>query len=150
MHRHVLVAALASAFLAVSSAAQEVAREFPPDPEQFEPFPDVEPPADVPDFGPRPDFIPPPDFGPPLPPRREEPSIECDLLASPDYVPGIGVRDREVPPADLPTGQEVEIDTQLFLEMRTRNPQLRGAGVIVRFPRLGAPTCIPVDNNRRR
>jgi hypothetical protein len=112
----------------------------PPEPDQPDPSPGLVPPQD---FGAPPGFEPPPRL-----PLEQRP-IECDPLASPDYVPGIGVRDREVAPADLPSDQ-VEIDTQVFLEMRSKNPQLRGTGVIVRIPRLGAPICIPVDPNRRR
>jgi hypothetical protein len=147
MHGPAFIAAIASLFLALSAAAQEPPSGYPPNPEQFELFPDVQPPLES---EPAPGIGPPLGLEPPLPSLREMPSIECNLLASPDYVPGIGVRDRDVAPADIPTGQEVEIDTQLFLEMRTRNPQIRGTGVIVRIPRLGAPTCIPIDPNRRR
>jgi len=84
---------------------------------------------------------PPPNSNPP--PR---PAIECDLKASPDYVEGIDARGREVAPADVPAGQEVEIDTEVFAEVRSKNPQLRGAGVVVNLPGLGAPACVPLGN----
>src|SRR5262245_34443305 len=108
MFRSALIVTIASTVLACSSAAQEAAPGFPPDPDQFEPFPQSEPP---PEFQPPPDGVPPPNFGtppnfaPPFPPPLQQPPPECDLLASPDYVPGIGVRGREVVPADVP-GQD--------------------------------------------
>ena len=88
----------------------------------------------------------PPDFAPPhdLPP--EEPPLQCDLKASPDYVPGIDVKGRDVAPADLPTGRQVEIDTQVYVERRSRNRRLPNTGVIVNLPDLGAPACVPLDN----
>lgn len=87
----------------------------------------------------------PPDFEQPAEPPPEElpPPIECDLRASPDYVPGIDAKGREVVPADVPTGRQVEIDTQVYVETRSKNPQLRGTGVIVNLPGLGAPACVP-------
>ena len=87
----------------------------------------------------------PPNFEPPsdLPP--EEPPLQCDLKASPDYVPGIDVKGREVAPADLPTGRQVEIDTQVYVETRPRNRRLPRTGVIVNLPDLGAPACVPLD-----
>jgi hypothetical protein len=75
--------------------------------------------------------------------------LECDLRASPDYVPGIDARGREVVPADVPYGQRVEIGSQVFVETRPRDRRLRGAGVIVDLPDLGAPACIPVERNPR-
>ena len=88
----------------------------------------------------------PPNFEPPhdLPP--EEPPLQCDLKASPDYVPGIDVKGRDVAPADLPTGRQVEIDTQVYVERRSRNRRLPNTGVIVNLPDLGAPACVPLDN----
>ena len=87
----------------------------------------------------------PPNFEPPsdLPP--EEPPLQCDLKASPDYVPGIDVKGREVAPADLPTGRQVEIDTQVYVETRPRSRRLPRTGVIVNLPDLGAPACVPFD-----
>lgn len=94
--------------------------------------------------------------GPPaqltLPPGSAQPAepppappIECDLRASPDYVPGIDVNGRDVAPADLPTGREVQIDTQVYVETRSKTPQRQRTGVIVNLPGLGAPTCIPIQ-----
>ena len=87
----------------------------------------------------------PPNFEPQseLPP--EEPPLQCDLRASPDYVPGIDVKGRDVAPADLPTGRQVEIDTQVYVETRPRNRRLPRTGVIVNLPDLGAPACVPFD-----
>jgi hypothetical protein len=90
--------------------------------------------------------------GPPaqltLPPNSTQPPpeaspIECDLKASPAYVPGIDVNGREVAPADLPTGRQVEIDTQVYVETRSKTPQRQRTGVVVNLPGLGAPACVP-------
>jgi len=91
--------------------------------------------------------------GPPaqltLPPNSTQPPpeapIECDLKASPDYVPGIDVNGRDVAPADLPTGRQVEIDTQIYVETRSKTPQRQRTGVVVNLPGLGAPACVPVQ-----
>ena len=87
----------------------------------------------------------PPNFEPPddLPP--EEPPLQCDLNASPDYVPGIDVKGRDVAPADVATGRQVEIDTQVYVETRPRNRRLPRTGVIVNLPDLGEPACVPLD-----
>ena len=87
----------------------------------------------------------PPDSAPPVAPPPEEQLIECDLRASPDYVPGIDANGRDVVPADVPTGRQVEIDTEELVVSRSRNPQLRGTGVIVNLPGLGAPACVPLE-----
>ena len=76
-------------------------------------------------------------------PPSEAPPIECDLKASPDYVPGIDVNGRDVAPADLPTGRQVEIDTQVYVETRSKTPQRQRTGVVVNLPGLGAPACVP-------
>jgi len=78
-----------------------------------------------------------------LPP--EPPPIECDLKASPDYVPGVDVNGRDVVPADLPTGRQVEIDTQVYVETRSKTPQRQRTGVVVNLSGLGAPACVPVQ-----
>jgi hypothetical protein len=80
----------------------------------------------------------------------ENQPIECDLKASPDYVPSIDARGREVVPADLPSSQQVEIGTEVFVETTTRNRQLRRTGVLVNLPGLGAPACVPIEENPRR
>ena len=86
---------------------------------------------------------------PPFEPPLEQSFIECDLRASPDYVPGIDAKGRAVVPADIPTGLEIEINTEVFVETRSRSRQLRGTGVIVNLPGLGAPACVPVDETPR-
>jgi hypothetical protein len=74
---------------------------------------------------------------------------ECDLKASPDYVAGIDARGREVVPADLPSGQKVDIGTEVFVETAARNRQLPRTGVLVNLPGLGAPACVPLDEKSR-
>jgi hypothetical protein len=106
--------------------------------------------APAPKSGPPAQLTLPPDFEQPDEAPPDEPLIECDLRASPDYVPGIDAKGREVVPADVPTGRQVEIDTQVFVETRSSNPQLRGTGVIVNLPGLGAPACVPLDDKLRK
>ena len=99
----------------------------------------------APPSGPPAELALPPDFEQPSEPPPEERLIECDLRASPDYVPGIDVKGRDVVPADVPTGRQVEIDSEVLVATRSRNPQLRGTGVIVNLPGLGAPACVPLE-----
>ena len=87
----------------------------------------------------------PPNFEPPRELLPEEPPLQCDLKASPDYVPGVDAKGREVAPADLASNQQVEIDTQVYVEARPRNRRLPRTGVIVNLPDLGAPACVPLD-----
>ena len=86
--------------------------------------------------------------GEPLPDVRQP--IECDLRASPDYVPGVDVYGREVAPADVPTGREVQIDSQVYVETRSKGPQRQRTGVIVNLPGLGAPACVPLEDTSRK
>lgn len=92
----------------------------------------------------------PPNSPPPAQTSPEDQPIPCDLRASPDYVAGIDVHGREVAPADLPTGREVQIGTEVFVETRSRNPRVRETGVIVNLPGLGAPACVPLDEKSRK
>ena len=92
----------------------------------------------------------PPNSPPPVAPASEDQPIQCDLRASPDYVPGIDVQGREVVPAEVPSGREVEIGTEVFVETRSRTPRLRETGVIVNLPGLGAPACVPLDEKLRK
>jgi hypothetical protein len=92
----------------------------------------------------------PPNSTPPVQTPPEDQPIQCDLRASPDYVAGIDVQGREVAPADLPSGREVEIGTEVFVETRSRNPRLRETGVVVNLPGLGAPACVPLDEKLRK
>jgi hypothetical protein len=91
----------------------------------------------------------PPNFQPPLDlPPDEEPPLECDLNASPDFIPGVDVKGRPVVPADLPTGRQVEIDTRVYAEVGPRNRRLPRTGVVVDLPDLGAPACVPLDEKK--
>jgi hypothetical protein len=92
----------------------------------------------------------PPNSTPPVATPPEDQPIQCDLRASPDYVAGIDVQGREVAPADLPSGREVEIGTEVFVETRSKNPRLRETGVVVNLPGLGAPACVPLDEKLRK
>ena len=82
-------------------------------------------------------------------PPPEPPPIECDLKASPDYIPGIDVNGRDVAPADLPTGREVQTDTQVYVETRCKTPQRQRTGVVVNLSGLGAATCVPLEGKPR-
>ena len=93
---------------------------------------------------------PPPNAAPPSLRPPESPPIPCDLRASPDYVPGVDAKGRQVAPADVPSGQGVEINSEMFVEMRPQDRRLRGTGVIVSLPGLGAPACVPVEDNSRK
>jgi hypothetical protein len=92
----------------------------------------------------------PPDSALPVDPQLEQRPIPCDLRASPDYVAGIDAGGREVAPADVPSGQGVEINTEMFVEVRPQDRRLRGTGVIVNLPGLGAPACVPVNKTPRK
>lgn len=86
----------------------------------------------------------------PADPQPEEQQIQCDLKASPDYVAGIDVQGREVAPADVPSGQGVQINTEMFVEVRPQDRRLRSTGVIVNLPGLGAPACVPIEDKSRK
>jgi len=103
----------------------------------------------VPSSGPAQLTLPPGSTRPAGPPPEQQP-IQCDLRASPDYVAGIDAQGRDVVPADLPSGREVEISTEVFVEMRSRNPRLRETGVVVNLPGLGAPACVPLEEKLRK
>jgi len=122
--KHCVFAIALSLVAAPCALAQEIAPAPPHPPAQLNLPPNFEPPND-------------------LPPK--EPPLQCDLKASPDYVPGINVKGSDVAPADLPTGSQIEIDTQVYVETRPRNPRLPRTGVIVNLPDLGAPACVPFD-----
>ena len=88
--------------------------------------------------------LPPGSAQPTEPPAAPTP-IECDLKASPDYVPGVDVNGREVVPADAQTGREIQIDSQVYVETRSKPRDRQRTGVIANLPGLGAPTCIPLQ-----
>ena len=92
----------------------------------------------------------PPNSTPPTQTPPEDQPIQCDLRASPDYVAGIDVQGRDVAPADVPSGRDVQINTEIFVEVRPQNRRLRSTGVIVNLPGLGAPACVPVEDKLRK
>jgi len=92
----------------------------------------------------------PPPSAPRAEPQPDEQPIQCDLSASPDYVAGVDAQGRDVAPADLPSGRDVQISTEVFVEERPQDRPLRGTGVIVNLPGLGAPACVPVEAKLRR
>ncbi|HEY4264963.1 MAG TPA: hypothetical protein VGM72_06565 [Micropepsaceae bacterium] len=78
------------------------------------------------------------------PPPLPAPQPACvDTRDSADYVPGVDAYGRSVAPADLPgSTTDVQVGTQVYADVRTANPQLRGAGVVVNLPGLQArPPC---------
>jgi hypothetical protein len=78
---------------------------------------------------------------PPPPPQARSPEPACiDAHDSADYVPGVDAYGRKVAPADLPgSTTDVQISTEVYAEMRTANPQLRGVGVVANLPGLPTP-----------
>jgi hypothetical protein len=73
------------------------------------------------------------------------PGVTCvDARNSPDYVPGGEVQGRPVAPADLPgSSTDVQIDTEVYAELRSSNRQLRGVGVVANLPGLQARNPCP-------
>lgn len=124
MNRSVYVASIVLTAASSFALAQEAAPTSPQPPAQLTLPPNFEPPQDLP---------------------PEELPLQCDLKASPDYVPGIDVKGRDVAPADLQTSRQVEIDTQVYVETRPRNRRLPRTGVIANLPDLGAPACVPFE-----
>src|SRR5215467_11380675 len=86
---------------------------------------------------PPPSSLPPPPVQAPLP--------DCvDARNSPDYVPGVDARGRPVAPADLPGTADVQVSTEVYAELRSPNPQLRGVGVNANLSGLATrPPCAP-------
>ena len=82
---------------------------------------------------------------PPLPPRVQTPPMPCvEPRDTADYVPGVDVYGRKVAPADLPgSSTDVQISTQVYPEVRSGNPQLRGVGVVANLPGLQRPPICP-------
>src|SRR4051812_31297548 len=77
---------------------------------------------------------------PPSPPTVEPtPPPPCvDSRNSADYVPGADAQGRPVPPADLPGTAGVQIGTELFPLVNSKNPQVPTVGVDVNLPGLEA------------
>ena len=78
---------------------------------------------------------------PPPPPQTQPPQPACvDARDTADYVPGVDAFGRSVAPADLPgSTTDVQISTEVYAEMRSKNPQMRGVGVIANLPGLQKP-----------
>ena len=93
----------------------------------------------------------------PAPPAASAPA--CISPPSPrdsaDYTPGTDVRGRPVPPADLPGSGGVQIRTEVYPVLKSRNPQLNGVGVVANLPSLAnrplcPPGAAPVNTETRR
>ena len=86
-----------------------------------------------------------PASNPPPPPQTQPQQPACvDARDTADYVPGVDAYGRAVAPADLPgSTTDVQISTEVYAEMRSKNPQMRGVGVIANLPGLQQPpTCV--------
>lgn len=73
---------------------------------------------------------------------QQLPSQRCEREA-PDYVAGVDTHGRPVAPADLPSGTNVVIGTEVYPELKSRNPQVNGTGLAVRIEGLGEPPQCP-------
>jgi hypothetical protein len=62
----------------------------------------------------------------------------------------VDVKGRPVAPADLPSGNDVQISTEVYVEVPSGNPQMKGVGVIADLPNLGSPNCVPTPAKRGR
>jgi hypothetical protein len=82
---------------------------------------------------------------PPPPPAQVPPPVPCvDPRDTAEYVPGVDATGRQVAPADLPgSSTDVQISTQVYAELRSANPQLRGVGVVANLPGLQTPPVCP-------
>src|SRR6266700_3135716 len=70
---------------------------------------------------------------PPLPPAGPPPATQPACVNSSDsaeYVPGVDAYGRPVAPADLPGGADVQISTEVYPILKSRNRQLDGVGVV--------------------
>jgi hypothetical protein len=78
---------------------------------------------------------------PPPPPQSQPPLPACvDARDTADYVPGVDAYGRPVAPADLPgSTTEVHVSTEVYVEMRSRNPRMPGVGVTANLPGLQKP-----------
>jgi len=84
---------------------------------------------------------PPPPAGPP-PVARPQPCV--NPRDSAEYVPGVDAYGRPVAPADLPGGADVQISTEVYPILKSKNPQLNGVGVVANLPGLAnRPICPP-------
>jgi hypothetical protein len=56
----------------------------------------------------------------------------------------VDVHGRPVAPADLPGGADVQISTEVYPILKSKNPQLNGVGVVANLPGLvNRPLCPP-------
>ena len=63
---------------------------------------------------------------------------------SAEYIPGADAYGRPVAPADLPGTPGVQIRTEVYPILKSRNPQLNGVGVVANLPSLAnRPLCPP-------
>jgi hypothetical protein len=86
-------------------------------------------------------------YPPPPPPPVQAPPPDCvDPRNSPDYVPGVDARGRPVAPADLPGTADVQISTEIYAELRSPNPQLRGVDVSANLAGIATRPPCPVKN----
>jgi len=84
---------------------------------------------------------PPPPPGPP-PAARPQPCV--NPRDSAEYVPGVDAYGRAVAPADLPGGDDVQISTEVYPILKSKNPQLNGVGIVANLPGLAnRPICPP-------
>ena len=97
----------------------------------------------------------------PEPPAKPAPAPApaCVIPPGPrdsaDYTPGTDVHGRPVAPADLPGSGGVQIRTEVYPIINSKNPQLNGVGVIANLPSLAnRPLCplpfAPSDAETRR
>jgi hypothetical protein len=78
----------------------------------------------------------------PLPPAVSPACVNARDSA--DYVPGVDVHGRPVAPADLPGSADVQISTEVYPILKSKNPQLNGVGVVANLPGLAnRPLCPP-------
>ena len=77
-------------------------------------------------------------------PQPPPPAACRDPQYSTDYVPGVDAYGRPVAPADVPGAVDVEISTEVYARLQSRNRQLRDVGVDVRLKGLETlPPCLP-------
>jgi len=92
-----------------------------------------------------------PPVAPPPPHAQLPPPVPCiDARDTADYVPGVDASGRKVAPADLPgTSPDVQISTQVYADLRSSNPQLRGASVVANLPGLQTPPICPTASRKQ-
>lgn len=87
--------------------------------------------------------VPPPPPPPASAATASQPAC-IDPRDSAEYVPGVDAYGRPVAPADLPGGPDVQISTEVYPILKSKNPQLNGVGVVANLPGLAnRPICPP-------